>query len=135
MTAVIPNSHQGSNRRSGRFSQRDESAVRDSAHMPSGRTFLANHAATGASALVSSFNSTGGFGPRFRIEVTTTLPVSRGRFSQTVRRPDIRESWHATNRTCGSDDQTHDPGRHGAALRAMPQPCPTCAVQPALDRL
>ena len=34
-----------------------------------------------ASALVSSFDSTGGFGPRFRIEVTTTLPVSRGRFS------------------------------------------------------
>jgi hypothetical protein len=50
MTAAIPDSHQGENRRSGRFSQRDESAVRDSAHMPSGRTFLANHAATRASA-------------------------------------------------------------------------------------
>jgi hypothetical protein len=78
MTAAIPNSHQGGNRRSGRFSQRDESAVRDSAHMPSGRTFLANHAATRASASGSPLNSTGAFGPRFWIEVTTTLPSQPG---------------------------------------------------------
>jgi hypothetical protein len=49
--AAIPTSHQGRNRRSNRFSQRDESAVRDSAHMPSGRTFLANRAATLTSAV------------------------------------------------------------------------------------
>ena len=57
--------------------------------------------------------------------------VRRGRFSQTVRRPDIRESWHATNRPCGSDDQTP------MTPVGMALPSARCRnpAQPALDRL
>jgi hypothetical protein len=43
---------------------------------PAGARFWRTTPPTRASALGSSFNSAGGFGPCFRIDVTTTLPVN-----------------------------------------------------------
>ena len=52
---------------------------------PGGRMFLANHAATRASASASSGNSARGFGPRFREAVTMAGPVrARGCASREV---------------------------------------------------
>ena len=49
--------------------------------MPGGRTFLANHAITRASALGSSFNSTDCFEPCFRAAVTIAGPVRATSFA------------------------------------------------------
>jgi hypothetical protein len=96
--------------------------------MPSGRTFLANHDATRASALGSPFNSTGGFEPCFRIDVTINLPTnppgegSLSRFAAPIFDDNMPTELATNEPNLQQQRPNQDPGQHGAALRAMRQP-------------